>query len=78
MSNSNDSKNETKGRDFYDHKPIREFKASISKNGKFWLFKDITTHIVPRKYVSKIDMDFNQEQVADSSSGDQKAEQRNA
>ncbi len=43
---------------YYEHKPIREFKAKISKDGKFWLFKDITTHVVPRNYVSKIESEF--------------------
>ena len=47
---------------YYEHKPIREFKAKISKDGKFWLFKDITTHVVPRNYVSKIESEFVIEQ----------------
>ena len=43
---------------YYEHKPKRDFKASISQDGKFWVFKDITTHFVPRKYLSTIESDF--------------------
>ncbi len=46
-----------KGRGFYEHKPNREFKASISKDGKYWVFKDITIHVVPRSYISKVELD---------------------
>jgi len=51
---------ETKNKEksYYEHKPVREFKATISKDGKFWLLKDITTHFVPRKYLSTIESDF--------------------
>lgn len=51
----------------YEHKPVRDFKASISKDGKYWVFKDITTHFVPRKYLSTIESDFviGGSQVAD-------------
>lgn len=47
--------NKNKENQYYEHKPIREFKATLSKDGKFWLFKDITTHVVPRSYISKIE-----------------------
>ena len=58
-----ETKNSTKEENtYYEHKPIREFKAKISKDGKFWLFKDITTHVVPRNYVSKIESEFVIEQ----------------
>lgn len=53
-------KNENKEKPYYEHKPIREFKASISKDGKFWLFKDITTHVVPRSYISKVESNSNE------------------
>ncbi len=38
---------------FYEHRPRREFKASLSKDGRYWIFKDITTHIVPKEYLDK-------------------------
>ena len=51
-------KNNKQEEKFYEHKPVRDFKASISKDGKYWVFKDITTHFVPRKYLSTIESDF--------------------
>ncbi len=73
---------EQKGRGFYEHRPIRDFKASVSKDGKFWVFKDITTHIVPRSYLSKIEVDFIKEQnessISSNVSDDRKVEQGNA
>ena len=65
---------------YYEHKPIREFKAKISKDGKFWLFKDITTHVVPRNYLSKIESEFVIEQSKSGGSqsvgSNRKVEQR--
>lgn len=49
---------------YYEHKPVREFKAKISKDGKYWLLKDITTHFVPRNYLSKIEAEFGKEQTS--------------
>ena len=49
------------GRNKYEHKPIREFKASLSKDRKFWVFKDITTHIVPCSYLSKIENSLDED-----------------
>lgn len=43
-------------RGFYEHRPKREFKASVSKDGRFWIFKDITTHIVPKGYLDKVEI----------------------
>ncbi len=40
-----------------EHKPKREFKASVSKDGRFWIFKDITTHIVSRSYLEKAQLE---------------------
>lgn len=41
--------------EFYEHKPKRELKASLSKDGKYWILKDVTTHIVSREYLAKIE-----------------------
>lgn len=46
---------ENKREEFYEHKPKRELKASLSKDGKYWIFKDVTTHIVSRDYLEKIE-----------------------
>ena len=56
-------KNENKEKPYYEHKPIREFKATVSKDGKFWLFIDITTHVVPRSYISKVESNSNEKQT---------------
>ena len=45
----------TKKEEFYEHKPNREFKATLSKDGKYWIFKDITTHIVSREYLETVE-----------------------
>lgn len=41
--------------EFYEHKPKRELKASLSMDGRYWIFKDVTTHIVSREYLEKIE-----------------------
>jgi hypothetical protein len=46
---------ETEREEFYEHKPKRELKASLSKDGRYWIFKDVTTHIVSREYLEKIE-----------------------
>lgn len=56
MKAKKETANENK-RGFYEHRPNREFKASLSKDGKYWIFKDITTHIVPREYLDKVKVD---------------------
>jgi len=38
----------------YSRKPVHDFKATISEDGRFWIFKDITTWIIPRGYLDKI------------------------
>ena len=74
-------KNENQERKFYDHKPIKEFKAKISKDGKYWLFKEITTHVVPRNYISKIESQFvienGSKSVSRDSNNHKKVERRN-
>lgn len=47
-----------KRRQYYEHKPVRELKAKISQDGKFWILKDITTHMVPRTYLSTIEANY--------------------
>ena len=47
--------------EFYEHKPKRELKASLSKDGRYWIFKDVTTHIVSREYLEKIERSFRDE-----------------
>ena len=56
MKNKKNGANDEK-RGFYEHRPRREFKASVSKDGKYWIFKDITTHIVPKQYLDKVQVD---------------------
>ena len=46
---------ESEREEFYEHKPKRELKASLSKDGQYWIFKDVTTHIVSREYLEKIE-----------------------
>lgn len=48
------NKNEKEQKGFYEHRPQREFKASVSRDGRYWIFKDITTHIVPKEYLDKV------------------------
>ena len=38
----------------YERKPNNEFKAALSEDGRFWIFKDITTWIVPVNYLDTI------------------------
>jgi len=38
-----------------DRRPIREFRVSLSKDGKYFLFSDTTTWVIPRNYISTID-----------------------
>ena len=37
-----------------DRKPIQEFKVQLSEDGRYWLFRDITTWIVPVNYLAAI------------------------
>lgn len=52
---------ENEREEFYEHKPKRELKASLSKDGKYWIFKDVTTHIVSREYLEKIERSVRDE-----------------
>ena len=45
----------TEKKEFYEHKPYREFKASLSKDRKYWIFRDITIHVVPCDYLRKVE-----------------------
>lgn len=38
-----------------DRRPIREFRVGLSKDGKYFLFSDSTTWVIPRNYISTID-----------------------
>ncbi len=42
-------------KNFYEHKPYREFKASLTEDGKYWIFRDVTIHVVPREYLKKVE-----------------------
>ena len=82
MKQKQNQKDQKKEKSFYEHKPKREFKASLSKDGKYWIFKDITTNIIPRGYISKIELDFFKKQGSETNSEvvdlPSKMEQRNA
>ena len=34
--------------------PLREFKTSLSADGKYWLFRDTTTWFIPTAYLTAI------------------------
>lgn len=59
--------NQMEREEFYEHKPKRELKASLSKDGRYWILKDITTHIVSREYLSKVEDSFQSEGVQNGS-----------
>ena len=46
-----------------DRRPIREFRVSLSKDGKYFLFSDTTTWVIPRNYISTIDKNGSLAQV---------------
>lgn len=35
-------------------RPAREFKVGLSKDGKYWIFRDTTTWFIPANYLSAI------------------------
>ena len=35
-------------------RPAREFRAGLSKDGKYWLFRDTTTWFIPVNYLAAI------------------------
>lgn len=37
-----------------NRKPAREFRASVSADGKYWIFRDTTTWFIPVNYLSAI------------------------
>ena len=62
--------------EFYEHKPKRELKASLSKDGKYWILRDVTTHIVSRDYLAKIERSHAEGDV-ESGRGEQAMGARN-
>lgn len=63
MKTSGKGEPKNEGEEFYEHKPMRELKASLSKDGRYWIFKDVTTHIVSREYLEKIENDAREHSV---------------
>ncbi len=61
MKSKSKEKSENEREEFYEHKPKRELKASLSKDGRYWIFKDVTTHIVSREYLEKIEKSVREE-----------------
>ena len=61
MKTKGKQKTENEREEFYEHKPKRELKASLSKDGRYWIFKDVTTHIVSREYLEKIERSVREE-----------------
>lgn len=37
-----------------NRRPIREFNAGLSKDGKYWLFRDTTLWVIPVNYLAAI------------------------
>ena len=44
-------------------RPAREFRASLSKNGKYWLLRDTTTWFIPVNYLAAIQSAFGKAQA---------------
>jgi hypothetical protein len=38
----------------YERKPNHDFTAKLSRDGRFFIFKETTTYVVPRKYLDVI------------------------
>ena len=38
----------------FTRKPMHEFKTRLSQDGKYWMFQNITTWIIPTNYLSTI------------------------
>jgi len=45
---------EKNGKRFFERRPNFEFKADLSKDGKYWILKNITTWIIPNTYFDAI------------------------
>ncbi len=45
---------ETEKKQYFERKPIHEFKAQLSQDGKFWIFRDIKTWIISIGYLDSI------------------------
>ncbi|MGK5086902.1 hypothetical protein WDW86_05040 [Bdellovibrionota bacterium FG-2] len=41
-------------RKFGKREPIREFKAQLSEDGRYWIFRDVTTWLIPVNYLLAI------------------------
>ena len=54
MFQKNLEQNDKKRSPFFERKPNFEFKADISKDGKYWILKEITTWIIPVNYFDAI------------------------
>ena len=65
-------------KNFYEHKPYREFKASLSEDGKYWIFRDVTIHVVPREYLRKVENSVSEDGGDGDVNRDQKMDGRNA
>lgn len=51
----------------YDRKPNHEFKVSLSKDKKYWIFKNIVTWIVPTNYLGTISQSKTEERLQEVS-----------
>lgn len=45
-------------------RPAREFRAGLSKDGKYWLLRDTTTWFIPVNYLAAIQKSASQKAVA--------------
>lgn len=48
------SNGETEKREYQDRKPNHEVRINLSQDGKYFIFQDITTWILPRNYIAAI------------------------
>ncbi len=48
------SNGEAEKREYSDRKPNHEVRINLSQDGKYVIFQDITTWILPRNYISTI------------------------
>jgi len=56
-------------------KPVQEFKAFLSQDKKYWIFKNITTWIIPVNYLNAItqsQMELNLDAVSPAFKGEAK------
>ncbi|MGE4233545.1 MAG: hypothetical protein AB7F43_09475 [Bacteriovoracia bacterium] len=60
----------------YERKPIQEFKVQLSQDGKYWIFRDITTWIIPSDYIDAILRNKNQAASAEGDLSDKNQTQK--